>query len=409
MKKLSLIALMAVTSLFVFSCKDDEVSSEAEFPEKFSKLSVEENKAQLENNGISLVNELEGLQGSKSVEATANLVRLFQYLGDEGNMDGSTGGRLLNSVSDLQKDSKSAKKVFSALRLTGEEPESIQELFNESAGTYTWNAASQEWESTLGGDKIIFKFPSTEAGTNNNAVLSMGDYQGTQVANPIDDEYTGDLPTNLLMDLTVDGDKVLEYSFKATYTNEGIPNSIDTYLAVAPYKYTIKFSNDNKKVEASYSLTNAEKILIAAGANSNGNFTQTNVENSGENPADIVTDASAYFQLMNVKVSGTVNVKNLWSGLEAIDYNNLSEKEASEKEAEVYNQNYKLMVFYADSKEKIADTEFYSYSENYYNQEYYYTDIRMVFADGSKSDFETYFETGFSELQAEIERLMEME
>lgn len=408
MKKLSFIALMGATSLFVFSCQDDEVNSGTDFPEKFSKLSVEENKAQLENNGISLVNELEDLRDSKSVEATVNLVRLFTFTDEEESPDAPSGGRLLNSVSNLQKDPKSAKEIFSALRLASEEPESIQAYFNEHAGTYTWVAATEEWESTLGGDDIIFEFPSTEAGTKNNAVLTMGSYQGTQISNPIDDEYTGDLPTNFLMDLTVDGAKVLEYSFKATYNNEGIPNSLDTYLAIEPYKYAVTFSNDSKKIDISYNLTKGEKALMAAGASSNGNFTQSNFDSSSD-PSDLVTDAAAYFQLMNIKVSGSLNVKGLIPALEAIDYDNLSEKEYSAKEAEAYNQNYKLMVYYDDSKEKIADTEFYTHTTSEFGYEYTDVEIRMIFADGSKSDFETYFETGFSELQKEVESLMEVE
>ena len=119
--------------------------------------------------------------------------------------------------------------------------------------------------------------------------------------------------------------------------------------------------------------------------------------------------------------AGEVNVKGLDDGLSNGDL-------SIEEEADVWNANTTLVVFYADSKKIIADTEFYGTEES---ETYSYCwdmnndgqqtpdecqeftdvhenlEIRLVFADGSKSDLETYTDVGFEDIQDEIEAFMD--
>lgn len=416
MKKLSLIALLGASSLFMFSCKDDEVADSTigvEFPETFSKKTVEENKAQLEDNGIKMINEMEALKALKGPEAAAQLVSLFS-LSAAKNMEGSAGGRIIKSVGNLRTSTKSSSEIFAALRLN-EGPSSVQEMFTEQAGTHTWSATTETFDFVAGGDKIIIKFPSAVGASANNAVLTISDYQGKQVQNPVDPQYTGDLPVNLLMNIAVDGTKVLDYSFKADYNASGEPVSLNSVLTLAPFSFEIKLVNDTKKVTADYTLKKGAELLVAMGMGSEGNFTTTNIENS-DDPGAVANTAEAYFQVMNIKVSGRVNIKDALAATSAIPAGS-SSQERSEKQAEIFNTHYDLVVFYADSKEKIADTEAYSYASiSGYDMngdgvidgqdDWYSVDMRLIFADGSKSDFETYFESGFDNFFRESEALM---
>lgn len=414
MKKLSVIALLGASTLLTFSCKDDEVansSSGVEFPEAFSKKSVEENKVQLEENGIRMINEMNELKGLQGPEVASQLVQLLSASGGK-DMEGSEGGRLIKSVGNLRSSAGSANNVFSAMRLS-EEPSSVQEMFNELAGTHTWSATTEQFDFVAGGDKIIMKFPAAEGTSSNNAVLTISDYKGKNVPNPVDPEYTGDLPVNLLMNIAVDGNKVLDYSFKADYNASGEPTSMSSILTLAPFSYEIKFSNDTKKAAADYTLKKGSDVLVAMGMGSDGNF--SDVENAAD-PGSVVHNASAYFQLMNIKISGKVNVKDASAELKALPAD-LSRSQETEKQAEIANKHYDLVVFYVDSKEKIAETEAYSYADGSYSYqnpdgqvvtvEDYSVSLRLIFADGSKSDLETYFESGFDKLLDEAQAFSE--
>lgn len=396
MKKIPFIALFAASSMLVFSCnKDETVEPEIEFVDEFSELTPEENKAKLEDNGIELIREMEGLKDVSAIETAVNLANLLSYLGDS---EASAGGRMMHSFRSLQEGTGSPKEIFSTMRLAADvpsgDPQSIQEFFDTYAGTYNWVAASEEWSYTEGGKDVIFKFPATESGSTNNAVFSMRDYQGTTISNPIEESYSGDLPTRLVMDMTVDGSKVMDYRFAATYNSAGEPASLDISLTLAPYTFTIQQAYTAEAANIDYSLKKDAKLLMAFGANTKGNNFDADNLSHGE-PQEIVEEVSAYFQLMNIKIAGTVDVKNLTDGLAQIDYEN--DAEAVQKEVDLYNQHYKLQVYYADSKLKIADTEFYYYTgvSEWSGEEYEAVELRLVFADDSKSDLETYFNTGF--------------
>ena len=121
--------------------------------------------------------------------------------------------------------------------------------------------------------------------------------------------------------------------------------------------------------------------------------------------------------------------KTLVAGASAMLLPGLLTAETPEATAAAWNANYKLLVFYADSKQLIAQSEFYGYTKteeyescdwiwNETTQEYdtechTYTydddrlEVRMIFADGSKSDLKTYTEVGFADLQNKVEQFVE--
>lgn len=444
MKKVNKLTAYAVAlAVFFSACKEDDVvesdptTGKTEIPGDFSSYTPEQNKANLEDNGIELIHEMEDLKDAPGVEATAS----FAYWMDQAPA-APANGRILRTAHTLQKYQKgdaSAKDIFASMRMTTDEPESIQEFYNHYIGVYSWNSSTEEWNYSKEGSNIVFKFPSTENGSSNNAELLIHSYEGVNLSNPLADDYHGDLPTKLVTEVKVDGTQVMVYNFTAAYNQEGEPTSVKTSLSLNSFTFAFEAKNDSENVGSAYSLTKGDKILISMGAGAKGTFTTEQIEKVNDsdtyNEGDIVSEANAYFQVMDIKMAGGVNVASLADGMDEIyadepPYTNEEEYKAYEKaqadkEAKLYNDNVDLVVFYASKKEKIADTEFYTYEDtyeyytyeyDYENETYYpvikegsYTTVGMkfIFADDSKSDMEAYFGEGFDELTTELTKFME--
>ncbi|MEK6476962.1 hypothetical protein WJR50_05480 [Catalinimonas sp. 4WD22] len=443
MKKLNKLTAFAVALAVCFSaCKEDEIveggdptTGTTEIPEDFSSFTTEQNKANLEDNGIELIHEMDDLQQAQGVKASAS----FAYWLDQSS-EAPINGRILSTARTLQKyqDGKaSVKDVFATLRTQVEEPSSIREYYDKYAGVYSYNHSTDKWDYNSESSKIVFEFPSTESGTSNDAVLTIHSYEGITSPNPLGDDYEGDLPTKLVAELKVEGKQALLYNFNAAYNEDGTPNSVKTSVSISSYTFAFEAKNDSENVGSAYSLTKGDKILISMGAGAKGTFTTENIEkisaSEDANPGDLATEANAFFQVMDIKIAGNVDIVTLSDAMEEIygddvvmegDMEAENDSDQAIKEAEVLNETVNLVVFYASKKQKIADSEFYTYEETYTYDSYHYNEetqkweiveveesytsvnLRFIFADETKSDMETYFGEGFDELSNELTKFM---
>ena len=166
--------------------------------------------------------------------------------------------------------------------------------------------------------------------------------------------------------------------------------------------------------------------MLAFGAGVYGDFTAENIEafDDDDNAGKIVKKADAYFQIMNVVLSGNMNVEKFAAGYEDSEtydtsmYVYVHNDEITERNAALLNENVSLTAFYADGSGKIANTEVYTYTETktvvYWNREdrtnekkeveYKAIDARLIFEDESKADLATYFGEGFDALITEFEK-----
>lgn len=445
MKKVNKLTAYAVAlAVFFSACKEDDVvesdptTGTTEIPEDFSTYTPEQNKANLEDNGIELINEMESLKDAPGVEASAS----FAYWMDQSSA-APANGKILRTAHVLQKYQKgtaSAEDIFASMRMASDEPESIQEFYDQYVGVYSWNSSTEEWDYSKEGNKIVFEFPSTETGSSNDAELIIHSYEGVDISNTLADDYHGDLPTKLVTEVKVDGTQVVAYNFTAAYNQEGEPTSVKTSLSLNNFTFAFEAKNDSENVGSAYSLTKGEKILISMGAGAKGTFTTEQIEkvdnNDSYNEGDVVTEANAYFQVMDIKMAGSIDIKAMadkgWfdeeeeviaepgSG-EVIE----DDGKDAEEEAKILNETINLVVFYASKKEKIADTEFYTYEDTreYYDfiydengwpidgmwveEQYTTVGMKFIFADESKSDMEAYFGEGFNELTTELTKFTE--
>lgn len=427
-KYLRKFSVLILSGFLLAACGDDDKATEPtpteiepEFPTDFSDKSVEENKSQLEDNGIALVNSLTDLKSSTGIQTSIAFSKHLE--GSEvPNLD---GGRVANSraisllqlLASLGQGKASPAKVISGMRTAATEFDSFEQYFNDVAGVYAYKKSTNTWTYTKTGTKIVFQFPSTENGTTNNAEYAIYDYKGTKIKSDLGgDDYTGDYPTALKADLTVDGTKKMGYTFETAYDSKGTPTSIKMSISLDTYTLAYALTNTVTDVSIDYSLTQSSKVLFAFGARGKGSFTVDGVADV-ENPEDVITDGSAYFQIMNIKFSGEINAKALATALDAAD--------TDEEQVAAWNANYKLIVFYDDTKKKIAGSEFYvseradeecHYVDPNHDGQYEYVcedvtrkslEVRMVFQDGSKSDLATYTDVGFGDLEDELNNFVD--
>ncbi|MBT1708915.1 hypothetical protein KK062_11810 [Fulvivirgaceae bacterium PWU5] len=404
--------------------KSNEEETGAEFPTEYADLSVEENKSNLEDNGIEFANSVEALKNSSGIETSI----AFSNFASDGDL--AIGRKsslpifdLVNNLRDFGRSNKPLDKTLAGMR-TSEDIESIQTEFNNVAGTYTYNSQEQVWDSVPGGGsgKIVFKFPSKENGTTNNAEYTIYDYKGVNVSNSaVSEDYAGEYPAGLKIDLTIDGQKKLEYTFTAGYNSKGEPTSLTISVKVDAFVLAYEVSNDGTKASVKYSLKENDKNLYVLGADAEGNFDTDNIENSSGGD-DVINKGTIYFQVLNIKFSGEIDVEALMTDIAAIP-----DEGGDAEEATAWNENSTMVVFYADSKTKIAEgevvavtktrtvTDWWSeecgWNENdqwecpTYDEEFTAKEVQLVFADESRMSMDMFVKTGFDELTEKLKDL----
>ncbi|MFW5872748.1 MAG: hypothetical protein ACOCVN_02055, partial [bacterium] len=288
-------------------------------------------------------------------------------------------------------------------------------------------------------------FPeATENETTNDAELVVYGYNSVIVANPIDDEYTGDLPVALKMDVKVSGTTILSYVYSATFNNEGIPSAIATDLTIEDFKFDMDFTNNTQEISANYKIIHKGDIIMDLGSGGKGTFTEEHVNNNmithtdtwtytdwvynettGEYEAvevvetnewsepeieEIVNSANAHFRVFDIEIRGNIDVKSLGDRLREIYPDNQSDDfddDKADADAVVeINKYLDLRVIDVAAKSKIADVEAYIKEEIEDWGSYKYIDFRLVFSDNSPVDMETYFSDGFETFVAEINKII---
>jgi hypothetical protein len=446
MKKLifGIAASIFLAAFIISSCRKEKDSAE-----KFSTQSVEENKAVVENSGIELSDVMKSMETMSTNDVIINFVNLSSSLDAKGFLFSSNSKifSTLNAIVAASRGEIKLNKVFDAMiyskELKSEDPESIQQFWDENVGTYTWNGLLDDWDEVLGGDKIIFIFPSVEGSSTNDATITIYNYAGVNISNPIEEEYSGDLPVSLNADLKVGSETLVSFVFGASYNSDGVPDAIAADLTIEDFKFEVDISNNTNVVSVNYKFLENGNIIMDMGATGKGLFTDANYDdntvhhtetysyvcdyvwNSNTQQWDYVycewTDewdetefeeilhsASAHFQLFNIELRGDIDVKGLMDQIriidEAVDNEEIDYEEADNRYASKLNQYLNLRLVNLTTNEIMAKAEAYVVHETDW-EEYTYIDFRLTFGDGSPIDMETYFDEGFDTFVAQINSL----
>jgi hypothetical protein len=417
--------------------------------EKFSTLSVEANKAIVENAGIDFIAVLKRLKDIQTVDV---LLNLGDITSSSKNTVLTKGSKLLSTFSTFTAAAKGETKMnnlFKSLvspKELAQDYQSIKEFWDSNVGTYTWNPANNDWTIALGGTTIIMKFPSTDVSTTNDATLTISNYAGIIVNNPIDDNYTGDFPVALNADLKVGTKTLITYVFSAQYNSDGIPSAVASDLTIENYKFEADITNDTKIVSVSYKFLENDVVVMNLSATGKGLFTQANynanttthtethsyisdfVWNSSTQQWDpvystytdqwdetefeeIINSSIVEFRLSNIALRGDCDIKGLTDQIRLIQIDRDNQVITSANADSLYtiqiNKFLNLKLVNVTSNEIIAKANAYVVKEINYGDVDTYINFRLTFKDGSPIDLDTYTNSGFDNFVTELNRLID--
>lgn len=413
MKKNVLFVLFgAIILLTMNACKTDELDLDKEL--KFSKLTVEEQKASIEKNGLELVTAMEGMQDTKAMKTIMNMMKM-------------TGGDVYNApFQKLASDIKNARK--SALSNFDKQMR-VSYLKNEEDefwGEYEYDFYTEDIEFVKSlSNKLVVRFPATSSSKTNNAVITVV-FEESTIAIPNTEELDLDelainrYPSKITMSMTVDGAEVMNANFNGNYYTDGSPQEVTQTMTMGSYNWTAQIKNNKKTISESFDFKNGKTTLLKSLTEVKGAFSEDAVVDAMENdsPEDVLNEFAVNFQVMDVAIKGgTTDFKGLIKALNALDYDKLSDKQATQKEADILNKYMACTAYFADADRKFADIElyvveskdewsYYDYNQNKeVTQTYYYYDLapRFILSDGSKVAAEEYVLEGFDKLINKIE------
>lgn len=406
MKKNILFSALLLGALV--SCKKKDLNPEPPVlpPVKleYSKLSVEEHKKTLEDNGINFLAKINTLPNEKFIGALTRLAEL-----DLEIISNTVVGRQIISTGFAAK-SKNVNGIFSALTSanTGVKSGALNEFY----GIYTFDSKLNKWTKTASSDKFEISYPATASATENNAVIT-ATYTASKVTASVDGT-TYELPAAVNATLKVDGKEELKLTSAYEFNADGTPLKTNVNLALGSFTLKIDVGNDLKALKSSVSISKGTETLFSLNTTGNGN-TNFNLIKDAERFGDLLKDANTSMQIMNIQVAGQIDIKAIDDATKANE--NLPEKERYKKDAEAYTANSNILAFYKAENAIIAKSEFVSvensYSYTYYDYEkkenvtiteyYYNMEPRLVFKDGSKLSMEAFKSSGFSKLAKEFE------
>ena len=443
MKNLSLLFFVFMFLAVMVSCEEEKDSSE-----KFSKLTVEENKAVVQEAGIEFLDAMGRMKDVESIDVIYNLGNIIapQPAKKSAISKDSKIFSTLVTFAAVAKGEKKLNDLFHAMaapKELSEGPESILEFWNENKGTYTWNESLEDFDFVAGGTTIIFLFPSSDVSTTNDATFTISNYTGVEISNPFIEDYSGDFPASLLADLKVDDNTLISFVFAAQYNTDGSPKNIACDLTIETFKFEIDLTNTTTNVSLNYKFLENGSVILDIGAAGEGLFTEENYNDNTHtytetydypidwvyNPdtqqyepvytdewqetdfEEIIHSANAHFQLFGLAIRGDVNVKGLKDQIDLIeedrDNDDISDSEAIEREADKINEFLNLRLVTVSNNEILAKAEAYAKTE--IDQDYVEThiDFRLTFADGSPIDVATYFEDGFEDFIDELNSFLD--
>lgn len=408
MKKFWIALPIAISALTFTSCKKDK--NDDGNPQTV--YTAEQNKTNLQNTGISLVQDMGDMKNLESMHA----IESFNACVNQADPFGGSSNYPLMVMGGIELAAKtnSIKPIKQTLKAGNSN--TLFSNYADVVGTYTWTNGA--WVKTSSNNNVVFVFPATKNGTTNNATftLSATEYTGTY----LDPSMEGNTPSAISADLTVSGKgSILGFDFSSTINTSGEPTKIDAAINFTPFKFSYEFNNSGSKISKTFKFDKSTSNLATFYVEANGTFNKTAIENF-INEEDfsklntVVTTASGYVKIKDIKLDLSANVADGINYYNSIGNANFDENDA----ITMLNNNTSIKLTYASSGQTIATGEWYLMTNTY--TDYQWDDnaqnwvevqntsnepsVRIVFPDGSKSDLETYFGNGFDDLQNDIEQ-----
>jgi hypothetical protein len=330
--------------------------------------------------------------------------------------------KVLSTLSAASTSSRPQVKTVLKSLQEGDDLGSLLESFDQYAGVYEYDFSTESFSSepVEPSESIIFKFPSNKENydaQNNNASLEI---PRPQVVNG---NFTAvnatSLPSQISFNIKVDGSTALSFLFVGEYKPDGIPTKIETNLSMGTWQLKETYGYSETKLNVSFAFTHGSTNIISMGAEVKGNLTQQGIDDATDSTfveywpgsgygyyqqnfhfEKVVQNANAYFQLMDIKITGQVDFLHLVPIMD-------DETKTTQQQADALNQYADLVVVYASNNQAIAKAEFVVVTQT---DDFGYTDddidVNLIFADKSKTSLDAYFNEGFEDLINEMNSLI---
>lgn len=402
----------ALSLMFFFSaCTPKEADLDTKL--NFSKLSAEEQKQTIEDNGMQLLDAVSGLEETKVFDASTSFILRV-------NKNSPMTAPLMQLRNDMVKKSKKLATNFDkALKVMM--ADSLDIPWGEWQYNFTTNDMDKVKDLT---DEIIIHFPADSAARTNNGLIHLV-YEASDVIIP----ETGELyPSSITFVMKVDNVEAMSASFTGTYYAEGSPKNVVEELKIEDYSWTTTITNDQKIASASYEIKKGKMILMKTAGKIEGDLTRNSIEES--DPANMEVDflegVSLHYQVMDMAIVGGTKqfqaFMDEFKTLSKATYEN--EKAGMESAAALINKYLVCYAYFVEENKKFADVEIYveeyihEYQMPVYNpltgelvfdangypvfttvkEASYELQPRLIMSDGSKVSVEDYFTEGFEDM-----------
>lgn len=426
-------ALVLGLGLLTFSCKKnsgEESKSDSDlFKLPYNKVSVENNKAFLEQEGRAFIKKIENVPDLQAI-------KVLEVLADLNAPDINYEARQIINIG------RKTKKVGAVLKVASEinKPSQRQKGLNELYGVFTYNTVTKEWDEAASSDKLSFIFPSTKNSNVNDANLTLTYKSSNIKASFNDDDDTYELPSEISGNLKVGSQSLLTVLSTHAYYSDGLPKTTDTKITIDEYSFSNVFKNENNVIDAALTIKKADTNIFEFTVNSkNKNFTLQQLQDA-EEVNEILLSANSLITIGNVKIAMWADLDQYVNNSKEIPYPDWNsyfdnveygtpayaaaelkyyqDEEAAQAKnvanALEVNQKYtKAVVVNAQTNEIISSIDYIIKTDEPYcfelssGAEYCDTDRYvnpiLVFGDGSKVDFETFGDSGFEDLKTDYE------
>ncbi len=401
--------LMAAGIMVFGACSKDETF------ESYSDLGVEQDKQNLENEGLKSINDLRDLSNTSFALAGVEMMKMLssQPLAPQNRLFGALVG-----IGDAMGNEKPVDQSFEVLKSVAYNEEGVfSAMWNEGKGVWEWNSVLNDFERvSTEGDEISYKFPSVFGANNNNATIRL---YGFKVFTGNFPGYGKDLGAGLVMDemiqelyfsMQVDDELVATSNIINSFSRDGRFDDIAITFNPLPFSFTAELGRKDNRARWHYKIKNGEKVLLEHLLE----MLVTDDLNSDYPWESIDT----YFRLNGIEIVGLVDAEKLFPIIDKVEEESESgqilsateEQDLMEQLAAAINDNAVFKLKYVEGG-IIAKVHAVAYFKEVDTMESYW-DIGLLleFSDGSKISMESFFEQSFDRFTDEMEYFMrEME
>lgn len=414
MKKLFKVNIwIAALALLVFaSCEDDKKTDDgidSALEADYSTVSPEESKQDVENAAVNLVSQIDELEDEDGIDV---IIHMMDLMGGNGAPASAQFNIPLKAAQILADDSKNAAEVYNLLKATTEEGLALSDSFAMLTATYTYNFETLDFDKTENANDIVILFPGKESDLTNTAEILIGDFTVKEITEPRADFDLPagkiEFPTGLKATLKYNDNTLMSYTLTAEYLSDGTPTALENVLEVGSFSFTQTLKHSQyKSAGFDFSFKNGSDILIAFGAEINGDWSENNInENSETDVEEIINNGNAYLQFMDLKAVGQIDIQTIVNGEQAFEEAHLGDSDdvkdlpEAENLVSLFTENARFVLVYTKDNTMLAYLEPYvmnntnSYNQNgvIYTENDYYMDMRLVFNDNSKISMDTFVE-----------------